>query len=299
MHSRVFMTEQVVQQRVDHEKCLSLFLRSGQHTEVCCNDFRGEGSGNEDNFLNSGCCAGPRFQAGKVPPLSPALSFSMRSAAHSGHPVFYDTARQTAEKSIVSGVLGSSSSGPSFLAQCAESGAPLLRASCGPGSQFADDRPATSDELVPGMPGLRACGTDGCSSGYAADEPGDLLANAGVAGYEREHSALQVPLSGGDGVPALVREHSALQSLPAAAVGEHLSLQVDFASRKPAAERDQLGGPVASRLRHQARSSCLDLRCLSDFVSSSRLGHLFPSPRLVDARVGHTSASVLTQVLHA
>ena len=112
------------------------------------NDFRGEGSGNEDNFLNSGCCAGPRFQAGKVPPLSPALSFSMRSAAHSGHPVFYDTARQTAEKSIVSGVLGSSSSGPSLLAQCAESGAPLLRASRGPGSQFADDRPATSDDLV-------------------------------------------------------------------------------------------------------------------------------------------------------
>ena len=52
------------------------------------NDFRGEGSGNEDNFLNSGCCAGPRFQAGKVPPLWSALSFSMRSAAHSGHPVF-------------------------------------------------------------------------------------------------------------------------------------------------------------------------------------------------------------------
>ena len=50
--------------------------------------FRGEGSGNEDNFLNSGCCAGPRFQAGKVPPLSPAS-------------VFVSTVRQTAEKSNV------------------------------------------------------------------------------------------------------------------------------------------------------------------------------------------------------
>ena len=50
--------------------------------------FRGEGSGNEDNFLNSGCCAGPRFQAGKVPPLSPAS-------------VFASTVRQTAEKSNV------------------------------------------------------------------------------------------------------------------------------------------------------------------------------------------------------
>ena len=66
--------------------------------------FRSEGLGNEDNFLNSGCCAGPRFQAGKVPPLSLALSLSMRSAAHcfSGHPVFDDTARQTAEKFNVS-----------------------------------------------------------------------------------------------------------------------------------------------------------------------------------------------------
>ena len=108
--------------------------------------FRGEGSGNEDNFLNSGCCAGPRFQAGKVPPLSPALSFSMRSAAHSGHPVFYDTARQTAEKSNVFGVLGSNSSGTSLLASCADSGVPLLRACSGPGSNFADDRLAARDE---------------------------------------------------------------------------------------------------------------------------------------------------------
>ena len=59
---------------------------------LLCGVFRGEGSGNEDNFLNSGCCAGPRFQAGKVPPLSPASSPSLRSGG---------TARQTAEKSNV------------------------------------------------------------------------------------------------------------------------------------------------------------------------------------------------------
>ena len=33
-----------------------------------------EGLGNEDNFLNSGCCAGPRCQAGKVP-LFPCYVF--------------------------------------------------------------------------------------------------------------------------------------------------------------------------------------------------------------------------------
>ena len=141
-----------------------------------------------------------------------------------------------------------------------------------------------------GVPVLRACGTDGSSgnpmlesfsSGCAADVPGDLLAKAGVSGCGREHSALQVLLSAGDGVPGLVREHSALQVSPAAVVGEHFSLQVASASRKPVAERDQLGGPVASRL---------DLRCFSDFVSSSRLGHLFPSPSLVDARVSHMNS---------
>ena len=56
--------------------------------------FRGEGSGNEDNFLNAGCCAGPRFQAGKVPPLSPA------SPSFSGHQVLHSTTRQTGKQCI-------------------------------------------------------------------------------------------------------------------------------------------------------------------------------------------------------
>ena len=53
-----------------------------------CSVFRGEGSGNEDNFLNAGCCAGPRFQAGKVPPLSPA------SPSFSSHQVLHSTGKQ-------------------------------------------------------------------------------------------------------------------------------------------------------------------------------------------------------------
>ena len=34
LHGRVIMTEQVVQQRLDLEKCLSQSMRSGQHTEA-------------------------------------------------------------------------------------------------------------------------------------------------------------------------------------------------------------------------------------------------------------------------
>ena len=49
------------------------------------NDFRGEGSGNEDKFLNAACCAGPRFQAGKVPPLSPASSSFFRPPGFEQH----------------------------------------------------------------------------------------------------------------------------------------------------------------------------------------------------------------------
>ena len=106
------------------------------------------------------------------PLLSPVQCVLLRILAT---PFFCDTARQTAEKSNVFGVLGSNSSGTPLLAQCADSGAPLLRACSGPGSQFADDRLAASDELLSGervhgllrcagssgVPVLRACGTDG------------------------------------------------------------------------------------------------------------------------------------------
>ena len=58
-----------------------------------------------------GCCTGPKFHAVKVPPLSPASSCSVRSGTHcfSGHRVFDDTARHTAEKSNVSLVCVASS----------------------------------------------------------------------------------------------------------------------------------------------------------------------------------------------
>ena len=59
-----------------------------------CSVFRGESLGNEDNFLNSGCCAGPRFQAGKVPPLSPATS------CFSSHRFFHSSTRQTGKHFI-------------------------------------------------------------------------------------------------------------------------------------------------------------------------------------------------------
>ena len=113
--------------------------------------FRGEGSGNEDNFLNSGRCAGPGFQAGKVPPHSPPTSRPVQPGMHcfSGHRVFHGTARQTAEKSnVFLWCLGSDSSGISLLASNAVSGAPLLRARGGLGPNFADDRLAERDELV-------------------------------------------------------------------------------------------------------------------------------------------------------
>ena len=79
------------------------------------------------------------------------------------------------------------------------------------------------------------------------------------------------------GVPGLMREHSALHFASSA--------------RGPAAERAQLGCAVASRLRRQARSRCFDFGGLSDFVSSSRLGHLFHSSSLVHARVCHMNSS--------
>ena len=67
--------------------------------------FRGEGSGTEDNFLNSGCCAGPRSQAGKIPPLSPATSCSARSCTHcfSGHFMRWSSGRNKAKEYEYSG----------------------------------------------------------------------------------------------------------------------------------------------------------------------------------------------------
>ena len=96
------------------------------------NNFRGEGSGNEDKFLNAACCAGPRFQAGKVPPLSPAsLSFS-------GHQVLHSTTRQTVKQCIFD-----------------SSGSPLLGASgvaCGEGDRAV----SSSARDIDGISGAHA-----------------------------------------------------------------------------------------------------------------------------------------------
>ena len=99
--------------------------------------------------MNSGCCAGPRFQAGKVPHLSHALSFSMRSAAHcfSGHPVFDDTARQTAEKFNVSLGFVDNVSPVAWLASSVVPGI-QLRARRGLRQNSADVRLVEQDALL-------------------------------------------------------------------------------------------------------------------------------------------------------
>ena len=50
--------------------------------------------------MNSGCCAGPRFQAGTVPPHSPVASRPVRSVTHrfSGHRVSQGTLQQTGKQ---------------------------------------------------------------------------------------------------------------------------------------------------------------------------------------------------------
>ena len=106
------------------------------------NDFRGEGSGNEDKFLNAACCAGPRFQAGKAPPLSPA------SSSFSGHQVLNSTTRQTGKQCIFD-----------------SSGRPLLGANCVAGG--ARDRAGSS-----------VAGDLACPSGARAGSHGALHADS-------------------------------------------------------------------------------------------------------------------------
>ena len=121
--------------------------------------FRGEGSGNEDNFLNSGCCAGPRFQVGKVPPLSPA------SSCFDSPSVFDCTARQTAEKSNVS--LGSVAS----------------NTVSGTAAVAGREDGASGSSVVASLPGAIHSADDGADSGF----PGALVVRATLAGAA--HSA--------------------------------------------------------------------------------------------------------------
>ena len=96
---------------------------------------------------------------------SPATFFSVLSGTSrfSGHLVFDDSVRQTAEKSdVFFGVVDSVSSGASLLASRAVSEM-QLRARRGLGPSFADDRVAERGELVSGDSVLDQLLCDGSS----------------------------------------------------------------------------------------------------------------------------------------
>ena len=138
--------------------------------------FRGEGSGNEDNFLNSACCAGPRFQAGKVPPLSPASSCFDRPS------VFDCTARPTAEKSNVSfGSVASNTVSGTAAITGREDG-------------------ASGSSVVVSPPGAILSADDGADGGF----PGALMVRATLAGAAHSAGACIAQACGGEhfSVPA-------------------------------------------------------------------------------------------------
>ena len=155
--------------------------------------FRGEGSGNEDNFLNSGCCAGPRFQAGKVPPLSPATS------CFSSHLVFQSTTRQTGKQFIFDlGCSPRDSSGISLFGAsdvaCGEGDRPVSS-----GARVIDDTSGGYADLL----GSNAEGADSvsrallvvsCARDLALDpvvstaaSPGSRLLRVLVGGHSADH----------------------------------------------------------------------------------------------------------------
>ena len=112
---------------------------------------------------------------------------------------------------------------------------------------------------------MRASGTDDSSgipmlesfsSDSAANMTGELPTAAGVSGYVREHSALQVSCS----------------------------------ARGREAGCARLCGAGVLRLRRQARSRFFEFVDLSDSASSSRPGHLLHSPSLCCARVNHLNS---------
>ena len=122
-----------------------------------CSVFRGEGSGNEDIFLNSGCCAGHRFQAGKVPPLSPATS------CFSSHRFFHSTTRQTGKQFIFDlGCSPRDSSGTSLLgasgAACGEGDRPVSS-----GARVIHDASGGHADVDGELPGSNADGADSVS----------------------------------------------------------------------------------------------------------------------------------------
>ena len=140
--------------------------------------------------------------------------------------------------------------------------------------------------------GLHEKNADGVSGGSGAQQVDSFAGGGGGA----EGCAHGIP----SGVLPLRADRG---GLPAAAGVSGLArgrsaLLVASSARGLAAERAQLGGAGASRLRRQARSRCSGFVGLSDFASSSRLGHLFHFPSLVGARVCLMN-SFLIHIMHA
>ena len=209
-----------------------------------------------------------------------------------------NTARQTAEKFNVSlGCVDNVSPG-ALLASSALPGI-QLRARRGLRQNSADDRLVQQDALL--CDGSYGAMPSRCvpQCGQREGHDSNAVVAAGVSGA---HQVASFAGGGGAadcayGVPSGVLPLRVDHGVSPAAAGvsglarELSALQVASSARGPAAERAQLGGAGASRLWRQARSRCFDFGGLSDFVSSSRLGHLFHSPSLVDARVCHMNAS--------
>ena len=255
---------------------------------LCGSVFPGEGSGKEDNFLNSGCCAGPRFQAGKVPPLSPALSFSMRSAAHcfSGHPVLMTQHDRLQRSSTSLWVCGQCFSWCLVGEQC-----------CSWNSAAGTPVVFVKILLITGLLNRMHCSVTVLLERCPPAVSPSADSGRGTTATPLLHLVFLVFIR----LPPLLEEKEVQQLVLIVLLLEPCRCVLTMVCRLLLQEflvwcentllyrlpllLEELGGAGASRLRRQARSRCFDFGCLSDFVSSSRLGHLFHSPSLVDAHM--------------
>ena len=144
--------------------------------------------------MNSGCCAGARFQVGKVPPISPAS-------------VFASTVRQTAEKSNVFfwDVASNTVSGTAAIAG-REDGAPASSVVASlPGALHSADDGADGDftGALMGRATLAGAGHS-ADGGEAGDFPGALMVWANLAGAAHSAGACIAQACGGEhsSVPA-------------------------------------------------------------------------------------------------
>ena len=87
--------------RLSPNKDLTIRLLNLNRVLLWRSVFRGEGSGNEDNFLNSGCCAGFRQAKFLLFPLLRLVPCVLARIVFPATGFFHGTARQAAEKSNV------------------------------------------------------------------------------------------------------------------------------------------------------------------------------------------------------